>query len=226
MIRLQRVTFLALHNYLGLTTELTHSDIVSLKRQTTGNRHSTYCQKSDHQPSDIHSNIISHSMTTSNDTLNNAEDALTRDKNSRSSLSTATKLYSSSSSDQTEILTTPATINSKNEFENIQGQFHTELTESNSSPTKKLSATFSGLRSMSTTESRHMKPDFEEAAARARVKNSLDTTFFQKHKISYPNVPHNRVTSSNIGRQSSFSDVNKTFFYLSLHICFLLCYFS
>ena len=224
MIRLQRVTFLALHNYLGLTTELTHSDVVSLKRQTTGSRHSTHYQKRDHQLTDMQSNVISHSIVPSNDTLNNAEDVLIRDKNSRSSLSVATKSYNSPSSDQTETPTIFAAINSKNEFENIQGQFHIEQMESNSSQTKKLSTSFSDQRSVSAIESRHIKPDFEEAAARARVKNSLDTTFFQKHKISYPNVSHNRITLSNIRRRSSFSDVNVKFSFTYLDINTYICF--
>ena len=33
---------------------------------------------------------------------------------------------------------------------------------------------------MSVIEGRQLKPDFEEAAARARVKNSLDTNIFRK----------------------------------------------
>lgn len=43
MVRLQRVTFLALHNYLGLTTELFNP--VSVPAPTTGPRDSRFCLK-------------------------------------------------------------------------------------------------------------------------------------------------------------------------------------
>ncbi|CAF4036383.1 unnamed protein product [Rotaria sp. Silwood2] len=206
MIRLQRVTFLALHNYLGLTTELTHSHYVPPQDQTmhdTQNNH----YKRNHQRINTHSTSVPYATTISIDTLSNTQNDLIDNENFRSLTSIPTTSNNSPSSTQTDIATIPEMDDNKNGFDNIEASSSTEQTASIQISTQKLSKTFSNQRSMSAIEDHHMKPDFEEAAARARVKNSLDTTFFQKHKISYPNVSNNRATNSSASRRrTSFSD--------------------
>jgi hypothetical protein len=207
MIRLQRVTFLALHDYLGLTTELTRSSDDTSQIQTSHRRRSH-----------THPNLVSNIAPTSIDRINSPEDDLIDNENFRSSQLIA------SASDQSQITPTPDLINSKNLFENIETPITTERNISIPISTKKRSTNFAGLRSMSVVDSRQLKPDFEEAAARARVKNSLDTTIFQKHKLSYPKVSSNRLSNtSSTRRRSSFSDVKiKIFFSLNFLFIFLI----
>lgn len=210
MIRLQRVTFLALHDYLGLTTELTRSADELAQRPPIHRTHKDPQQhpKLKHQHSVMHTKSVPNAMTVSNETLNNALDDLVNKENPRLSRSTSTTSYTSPSSDQTQTVT-PEVSEHKNEFEALITPTTTDRTISVSIPMQKRTATFAGHRSMSVVESRNLKPDFEEAAARARVKNSLDTTFFEKHKISYPNVSNNRTSNSSAARRrSSFSDVS------------------
>jgi hypothetical protein len=205
MIRLQRVTFLALHDYLGLTTELTRSnDDISHVQATTHRTHNNHSRRTH-----THPNTLSHIPQSSIDTSNTPADDLVDNDTFRSSRPSSTMPYSSTSADETPTTMTPDITNNKNEFEHPKTPSITERTISiPTSAQKRAAANFAGHRSMSVVESRRMKPDFEEAAARARVKNSLDTTFFQKHKISYPNVSNNRlINSSATRRQSSFSDV-------------------
>jgi hypothetical protein len=218
MIRLQRVTFLALHDYLGLTTELTRPSDDIFPIQTT---HRT--QNHHRQRSQIHSNIISDLPATFTDTLNNPNDDLVDNENFPSSGSIATMPYPSLSPDQTQTTTTPEITDHKNEFENLVTPLISERTISIPTSAKKRTSSFAGQRSMSVVESRHLKPDFEEAAARARVKNSIDTTFFEKHKISYPNVSNNRLTNSAAARRrSSFSDVKLQAFFISCFNCIFI----
>jgi hypothetical protein len=207
MIRLQRVTFLALHDYLGLTTELTRSNDDTAQVQTTDRtRNNHHRQQSQTLPKVTH-----HATTTSIDTLNNPEDDSVEDENALLSRSISTVSYTSPSADHTQTTTTPEITENDNQFKAIQVPIINERTGSIPTPVPKRSAAFAGHRSMSVVESRHMKPDFEEAAARARVKNSLDTTFFEKHKISYPNVSTNRANQSAARRRSSYSDVKLPF---------------
>ncbi|CAF3655549.1 unnamed protein product [Adineta steineri] len=208
MIRLQRVTFLALHDYLGLTTELTavgHHQSQPLVR-TQSNPHRQH-PKLNRQHAHAQSKTLPPVIRASTDTLNTTEDDFADNANGRLSRSISTVSYASPSSDQTETTVTPEIAEHQNEFESIPIPTIAERTKSIPMPLHKRSTTFAGLRSMSVVESRHMKPDFEEAAARARVKNSLDTTFFEKHKISYPNVPSNRAANAFASnRRASFSD--------------------
>jgi len=198
MIRLQRVTFLALHDYLGLTTELTRSSDDTSQIQS--NHH--------HRRSHNHQNLVPNLAQTSIDRINSPEDDLIDNENFQPSQLIA------SISDQSQITPTPNLVNSKNQFQNIETSIPTERTTSIPISAKKRSTNFASLRSMSVIESRQLKPDFEEAAARARVKNSLDTTIFQKHKISYPKVSNNRLSNpSSTQRRSSFSDVKSRFFF-------------
>ena len=195
MIRLQRVTFLALHDYLGLTTELTRpADIIpplptGERPQATSVRHSK-SHRADTGPS---------SMRTSIEALNNGEENFQTVRTSQSVLDLS---FTSPSSDalQTSSTTDPKVL----ETPVMNG----ESTASSVSTGRKRPTHFSGQRSMSVVESHRLIPDFEEAAARARVKNSLDTTFFEKHKITYPNVPSNRTPTTNfLSRQISLPDV-------------------
>jgi hypothetical protein len=211
MIRLQRVTFLALHDYLGLTTELTRSNDDTSQVRTTHRTHNNHRRRRSH----THSNLIPHSATTSMNTFNKSKDDLIDNEKFRSSRSISTTSCTSPSSDQNQTTptATPDITNNKNQFENLEPSLITERTVSIPVAAQKRTTNFAGQRSMSVVEGRHMKPDFEEAAARARVKNSLDTTFFEKHKISYPNVSNNRLSNSSATRRrSSFSDVNLRFF--------------
>jgi hypothetical protein len=159
-----------------------------------------------------------HIPTSTSDTLNNTEDDFVESKSVRISRSISNAAYNASSTDQTPI-TTPEISVKKNEFENLEPPPAPERTISNPVPIQKRSSPYAGQRSMSVVESRNLKPDFEEAAARARVKNSLDTTFFQKHKISYPNVSNNRLTNiAAAKRRASFSDVKYIFFFSNVWI--------
>ncbi|CAF3432687.1 unnamed protein product [Rotaria socialis] len=204
MIRLQRVTFLALHNYLGLTTELTHSIYINPQFQPTQDNHS---HKLNNQRRHSHSNVSVHGADISKDALNNIEEDLIDNENIQSSTSVTIASCNSPSSYETQTTPISAMNDNKNEFETMEVPSSTEPTVSMAVPTQTRAANFCNQRSMSVIESRHMKPDFEEAAARARVKNSLDTTFFEKHKISYPNVSNNRATNSSTARRrGSFSD--------------------
>jgi hypothetical protein len=207
MIRLQRVTFLALHDYLGLTTELTRPTDNTVQAQITSRP-----QNNQHHHRHTHATAMTSQIpTTSSDVLNTTEDDFFDSQNPRISRSISTIADNSPSSDQTP-MPTPEISNNKNQFENIQPPPISERTISNPMPIPKRSSIYAGQRSMSVIESRHLKPDFEEAAARARVKNSLDTTFFQKHKISYPNMSNNRLTNlAAARRRASFSDVKHFF---------------
>ena len=214
MIRLQRVTFLALHDYLGLTTELTRPTDNTSQTRTSQRTHNH------HHRSHTHSNVMNHQNIppSSSDTYNNTEDDFVESKHVRISRSISNAAYTASSTDQTP-MPTPEISVKKNEFETLEQPPPPERTISNPVPIQKRSSPFAGQRSMSVIESRNSKPDFEEAAARARVKNSLDTTFFQKHKISYPNISNNRLTNiAAVKRRSSFSDVKYLFFFLNVLI--------
>ena len=205
MIRLQRVTFLALHDYLGLTTELTRADDNSSQVQTT---HRTHNHHHHRRRSHTHTNIVQHIPATSTDTLDTREDdnELFQPTSLTSSVS-----YTSPSADQTQVTATPDVTNSINEQENVVTPLSSEAPAAVSVSAQKRVANFAGQRSYSVVESRNTKPDFEEAAARARVKNSLDTTFFEKHKISYPNVSNRLSNAGPTKRRSSFSDVKLHF---------------
>ena len=221
MIRLQRVTFLALHDYLGLTTELTRSNDDPLPVQSTRRTHINPRQhpKPAHPQNLVHSKSLSldqhtakateASTTTSTDTLNRIDDDFNSDayaRSARASYSTSNLSYGGPPSSRSRITTIPDVED--NEIDALETASITDRSIPLSASGAKRSVSFLGQRSMSVVESRHMKPDFEEAAARARVKNSLDTTFFEKHKISYPNVSHNRLSNPSASRRrSSFSDV-------------------
>jgi hypothetical protein len=224
MIRLQRVTFLALHDYLGLTTELTRSnDDISQVQTTHHSQHNNHSRRTR-----THPDTISHIAKPSIDTSNNPEDDLIDNDTFRPTGSISTMPYTSPSSDQTPTTMTPDITNNTNQFEHPKTPTITERTISIPKTAQKRAATnFAGQRSMSVVDSHRSKPDFEEAAARARVKNSIDTTFFQKHKISYPNVLNNRlINSSSTKQRSSFSDVNSyfAFFFSSLILFFFKFY--
>ncbi|CAF1377531.1 unnamed protein product [Rotaria sordida] len=207
MIRLQRVTFLALHNYLGLTTELTHSAYIPPQDQNTHDVHHNHHHKRNHQRTHTHAKIIPPPSTTSTDTLNHTEDDSMDNENFQSLTSIPATSTNSPLSNYTEIPTISEINNDKNEFENIDTSPSTEQTTSHRISAQKRSTNFYNHRSISLIEGPHMKPDFEEAAARARVKNSIDTTFFEKHRISYPNVSNNRTMNSSASRRrASFSD--------------------
>ncbi|UJR38136.1 hypothetical protein I4U23_030815 [Adineta vaga] len=216
MIRLQRVTFLALHNYLGLTTELTRSvDDPSYGQIPQKTNKDPHQQKIKRQQSLIQPKSVSHTTETPIDTMTTVDpsplpplstDDLQDNDNAPFSRSISTASYTSPSSDHTQTVT-PEISDQKNEFESLAMPPTTERTVSVSIPMQKRALGFAAQRSMSVIDKSHMKPDFEEAAARARVKNSLDTTFFEKHKISYPNVSNNRTSNSSTGRRrASFSD--------------------
>lgn len=212
MIRLQRVTFLALHNYLGLTTELTHPNCIYTPVQ-----HKDDSQK--HKIRHSHINVNTQAEVSTN-TLNRNEADSTDNERLGSSKPIPITSCNSLSYDSP---TTPASQinNNSNVFEGVEASSNTEETNPISIPAQKHAVIFSNPRSISVVESGHMKPDFEEAAARARVKNSLDTTFFEKHKKSYRHASSNRATSySSTQRRSSFSDV-KLHFCRNLHFCLL-----
>lgn len=205
MIRLQRVTFLALHDYLGLTTELTRpADIIpslpSAERTQENSSHQSKSRRSDTGPS---------SMGTSVEALHNGTENLQPVRTSQSVLDLS---FTSPSADalQTSTTTDPKVLETP--------VMNNEPTASNHSASRKRSTNYSGQRSMSVVESHRLIPDFEEAAARARVKNSLDTTLFEKNKITYPNVPINRQPTTNfLSRQISLPDVKLSFFFLVSH---------
>lgn len=200
MIRLQRVTFLALHDYLGLTTELTrHKDEPPHPQPL----HRT--QSAQQRRHRMHTN--SHSRTTkiTTESPNHPEDEFIDNGVFQPIRSISTINESSPLSDQVPMMQTPDLTNTRKEPTTTSLAGRTIPTARQ----KKAAIGFFGQRSMSVVEGRAMKSDFEEAAARARVKNSLDTTFFEKHKISYPNVSNHRLSnSSTTKRRSSFSDVN------------------
>jgi hypothetical protein len=214
MIRLQRVTFLALHDYLGLTTELTRTHIDIPQVPTTRRTHNS--QHHHHKTNPTQSTAP---ITTSTDTLNNPEDNFFDDEQ----LQKVRLFHSNSNQSCTSVLsdisettttTTPETKPTKSDLENPV----VERPKGDSIKIPKRSAIFAGQRSKSVVESSHMKVDFEEAAARARVKNSLDTTFFEKHKISYPNISNKRASDATAARRrSSFSDVR-------IFLCFFISF--
>lgn len=219
MIRLQRVTFLALHDYLGLTTELTRSGDDRSQIPPTPRTH--------HQRprSHTHPNLLPNIPSTSVDGLNipDEDDDLNDDENYRSTESILKPSYISPALDQAGVTPTSDIINNKTKVESIETPVTTERTVSIPASALKRTTTFTGQRSMSVIESRQMKPDFEEAAARARVKNSLDTTFFEKHKISYPNVSNKRSSNSSaVKRRSSVSDVKLKLFLLLISYSYFL----
>ena len=187
MIRLQRVTFLALHDYLGLTTELTRpSDIIPSLPSRERPQENSKLHRSETGPS---------SKRMSVDENSNEKETFQPVRSSQSVLDLS---FTSPTTDtpptDPKLIETPVTNDERISVEISTG--------------RKRSGNFSGQRSMSVVESNRIIPDFEEAAARARVKNSLDTNFFKKYRISYPNVPNHRSTH----RQISFPDVRKTTF--------------
>ena len=212
MILLQRVTFLALHDYLGLTTELTRPDDDIFPLPTSHRSHNTHSRRTHTNPTSI-----SHMPKTSTDTSNNHENQFVDHDTFQPSKPISIKSCNSPLSDQTPTTMTPDIANQANQFEHPKTPATTERTISIPIPMstqKSAASNFLGQRSMSVVETHPSKPDFEEAAARARVKNSIDTTFFQKHKLSYPNVSVNRlINSSSTKRRSSFSDVNLHFYF-------------
>lgn len=191
MIRLQRVTFLALHDYLGLTTELTRSSDEPSQVRTHDQRH----RRRVHSHS--HATVLDSIPANTTDILDMREEDSSESQSFapvRSLSDVQATSTPNTAADQNQ--PNPTTVSSVPE-----GQLPSILTS------KERAASFTGQRSHSVIESRTMKPDFEEAAARARVKNSIDTTFFEKHKISYPNVANSRSSNTNARRRSSFSDV-------------------
>ncbi|CAF0985449.1 unnamed protein product [Adineta ricciae] len=207
MIRLQRVTFLALHDYLGLTTELTRSLNDTFHGQPTHKtQKDAHHNKMKRQQSLIQPKSVPDTTTPSIDVLSNTTDEQADNNNIQLSRSISATSYTSPSSDHTQTVT-PEISEQTNEFEGLPAPTTTERTVSVSIPMERRLSSFAAQRSMSVVDRNYMKPDFEEAAARARVKNSLDTTFFEKHKISYPNVSQNRTSNSSAGhRRPSFSD--------------------
>lgn len=197
MIRLQRVTFLALHDYLGLTTELTRA-----KDEPSFSQHSHRIQGTHGRRGRQLTNTYSRTAEPSADSIHHAEDDLMDDNAFQPARPISTISEMSPSSDQIHLIKTPELTNTKKESTTLS------LTGRTIPMTKQKEAAnnFAGQRSMSVIENRALNPDFEEAAARARVKNSLDTTFFQKHRISFPN---SRLSNASVTkRRSSFSDVN------------------
>ena len=217
MIRLQRVTFLALHDYLGLTTELTRSrDGPSQVQQ------SQRIQGNHGRRGRMHTSSYSRVAEASVDSVHHPEDDLMDNDAFQPTRLISTISEMSPSSDQIRLIKTPELTNTKKESTTSSLTGRTVP----STRQKQAGISFAGQRSMSVIENRVMNPDFEEAAARARVKNSLDTTFFEKHRISYPNVPNFRQSNSSVTkRRSSFSDVNfsklsslhLSFFFFSFH---------
>jgi len=185
MIRLQRVTFLALHDYLGLTTELTRSNDEISQLQTSNQQHHR------HRRTRVHS----HTTVLQSIPVNPTDVA--EDSNENQNFQPIRSL-----SDDVQ-----ATNLLKTESNQQEPEHPTDGQSPSISTSKERAASFTGQRSYSVIESRYMNPDFEEAAARARVKNSLDTTFFEKHKISYPNISNNRSLNAGARRRTSFSDV-------------------
>lgn len=209
MIRLQRVTFLALHDYLGLTTELTRPNDPppsSYRPHDLPSRHAKGTQ-----PRNVnHSNVINTGTGLSSETLNNIEEDINEKENAQA-IRASLSAFNLSTSPPSDILPPSAgsdATDTTHEHDHLETPLMSERTTSIPTARPKRSALFAGQRSMSVIERGGIKPDFEEAAARARVKNSLDNAFFEKHKISYPNIPGNRVSSSSATRRrSSFSDV-------------------
>ena len=200
MIRLQRVTFLALHNYLGLTTELTRPKDEPSHPQPI---HRT--QSAQQRRPRMHPNSQFRNTKTSTESLNHPEDDFMGPGVFQPIRPISTISESSPLSDQPQSMKTPELTNTRKESTTASLAGRTIP----STRQKQAAISFAGQRSMSVVEGRAMKSDFEEAAARARVKNSLDTTFFEKHRISYPNVSNHRLSNaSNTKRRSSFSDVN------------------
>ena len=132
MIRLQRVTFLALHDYLGLTTELTRSSDDPTQLQTPHRTHGTLCRRSHTHPS-----LISHAAKPSTDALNNTEDDSVDNESFPPSRSDSTMLHTAPLSDQTQTTTTPDLIITKNEFESVDPPKITERTGSIQIPVQK-----------------------------------------------------------------------------------------
>lgn len=201
MIRLQRVTFLALHNYLGLTTELTRPTDEPSQVQNNDQHH----RRRGHAHS--HASVLKPISANTTD----PQDIPEEDSSENQNFQPARSL-----SNDSEAINTSNTTTDQNPSETVsvssvppEGQLPSILT------TKERASSFGGQRSYSVIEDRSRKPDFEEAAARARVKNSLDTTFFEKHKISYPNVSNSRLSNSGTRRRSSFSDVKSFDYFFS-----------
>jgi hypothetical protein len=222
MIRLQRVTFLALHDYLGLTTELTSAnDTLSSGLSPTTLRSDR--RKTGRQRTSAQAKVILPSIRNSTDTLDHLDNDSSEKENLqsvRASRSVVDLSCASSSPVVTQENSMSATPNPTSETEHTDTKSAHERTNSNTNPTMKRSALYSGQRSMSVVESHRLKPDFEEAAARARVKNSLDNAFFERHKISYPNVFSNRISSSSVAhRRSSVSDVSRALVRCSTFDC-------
>lgn len=200
MIRLQRVTFLALHNYLGLTTELTRHKDEPPHPQPIYRTQSV--QQRRHR---MDTNSHSRTTKTATDSHNHPEDDFMDQGVFQPIRSISTISESSPLSDQAQLIKTPELTSTRKESTttSVAGRTIPATRQ------KQAAISFAGQRSMSVVEGRAMKSDFEEAAARARVKNSLDTTFFEKHRISYPNVSNHRLSNpSTTKRRSSFSDVN------------------
>ena len=203
MIRLQRVTFLALHDYLGLTTELTHPDNSSqstpvlYRSHSNGSRPSKTAQARSTARSEAKASIPRKSPEKSTQINHDSNE-----KESPPGTKSVIDLSSISPSfDEHISKNVSTTVDSTVENDPTESPTNMEPTSFNAKSVQKRSASHSCQRSVSLLDSHPLKPDFEEAAARARVKNSLDTTFFEKHKISYPNVSNHRNSMSSVSRQ-------------------------
>ena len=223
MIRLQRVTFLALHDYLGLTTELTRPTDLPATPFPSDDLPSRH-QKGTQPRTVTHSTTTTAATGLSTETLNNIEEDID-EKESAQSVRTSHSAFELCVSPPSDLIPTSPGSDAIDPSNELEPPLTTERTISVPIVRQKRSALFAGQRSMSVIEGNRMKPDFEEAAARARVKNSLDNAFFEKHKISYPNITSNRVSSSSASRRrSSFSDVMLTsLLFSSLHGRSLRC---
>lgn len=211
MIRLQRVTFLALHDYLGLTTELTHFDDIipsPISHQRNGRSHASRSTKSDIERSGQRSSLNSASMKKKTEKFTQIRDDFIAKENLQTSRSVVDLSCTSPSTEALVYSTVSETTGIKNGSEHAETTVSPEKQNSIPIPTTKRSANFMSQRSLSVIESNRLKPDFEEAAARARVKNSLDNALFERHKITYPNLPSHRPSSSSTTRnRTHFSDV-------------------
>ncbi|CAF1025988.1 unnamed protein product, partial [Didymodactylos carnosus] len=238
MIRLQHVTFLALHNYLGLTTELTNLTSIPAESGTNANNHHQHhCSHFRHQTSRTHpKDNDSKTPTSAQNNLmvpprerkrsTDSVDALLNNgdhdsNNMKKSLQTVQGVSSEMHTKLKENnQNTDQQSSSSNTLENDNQQLNqlavlaaatqtaahastlTEATKAiadavvteasvlkDSTSTSMKKESFQTKRSMSLMDDvRRLKPDFEEAAARARVKNSLDKTIFEKQKKSYPYI--------------------------------------
>ncbi|CAF1139259.1 unnamed protein product, partial [Didymodactylos carnosus] len=267
MIRLQRVTFLALHDYLGLTTELTNLTNNPVEHPENSRAH-------EHHHSHVHNQTSStHSTTNVRETSRSDQNNSTvpqEQKKSMNSMTGSHELLISGDYDGHNLRSTLPTIPSvSSEMEMISNQDNNEqsllsntvvknnqkldqlaalatATETAAHASTLQEATeamtnaivvepsapvpimqdstsrkkdpFQVKRSMSLIEDgKRLKPDFEEAAARARVKNSLDKTVFEKQKKTYPHMSKGKIperTSADIpGRHSSFSEHEYGSFY-------------